>query len=68
MKRKILCVLLLINILSSYVPIIPITAVSKAAVTTVWEYNYTGTEQNFKAPYRGIYKIEAYGAQRRNNK
>jgi len=37
-----------------------------AAPKTVWEYNFTGGEQKLKLPYKGIYKIEAYGAQGRN--
>lgn len=63
MKKKILSFFLLITILTSYLPVIPIT---KAKVETrEWEFNYTGTEQTFTAPYKGIYKIEVYGAQRR---
>lgn len=65
MKKKIISCLLAISILSSYIPIIPITTVSEAAVTTAWEFSYTGEEQTFQVPYKGIYKIEAYGAQRR---
>jgi len=28
-----------------------------------WTYEYTGTEQVFRAPYSGIYQFEIYGAQ-----
>ena len=28
-----------------------------------WEFNYTGSIQEFKIPYSGKYKIEIYGAQ-----
>ncbi|MBO5479221.1 MAG: hypothetical protein J6A04_05980 [Clostridia bacterium] len=65
MKKKLISSILVISILSSYIPIIPITTVSEAAVTTVWEYNYTGGTQSFTVPYKGIYQIEVFGGQRR---
>ena len=45
----------------------PISAIqevltSVAAHINLWEYTYTGKEQTFTAPYKGTYKIEAYGA------
>lgn len=70
MKKKIISSLLAISILSSYLPSITsfeIMPTSEAAApTTVWEYNFTGSEQTLTLPYKGIYKIEAYGAQGRN--
>ena len=69
-KKKIISSILAISILTSYLPgltnfeIIPVS--KAAAPTTVWEYNYTGGVQTLKLPYKGIYKIEAYGAQGRN--
>ncbi len=72
MKKKIISSLLAISILSSYLPSLTnfeIIPTSEAAVpTTVWEYNFTGSEQTLTLPYKGIYKIEAYGAQGRNCK
>lgn len=69
-KKKIISSILAVSILTSYLPCITnfeITPVSEAATpTTVWEYNYTGGVQTLKLPYKGIYKIEAYGAQGRN--
>lgn len=63
MKKRLISCLLAISILSSYIPVVPFTTVSKAAATTVWEFEYTAKEQTFQVPYKGIYKIEAYGAQ-----
>ena len=31
-------------------------------VTQEWSFDYTGTEQEFKVPYDGTYKIELWGA------
>ena len=33
------------------------------AIGTVWTFNYTGSEQLFKIPANGTYKIETWGAQ-----
>jgi hypothetical protein len=64
MKKKTICLMLVISLLISYIPIFPIETVSEAAsITTVWEYNFTGSEQEFIVPYKGKYKIEVYGAQ-----
>lgn len=73
MKRKFVALMLSIMILSSYIPMfcgleveaaeVETVQKAKASATTVWEYNYTGAGQNFQAPYKGVYKIEAYGAQ-----
>ena len=69
-KKKIISSILAISILTSYLPSITniemISEVEAAAPQTVWEYNYTGGVQTLKLPYKGIYKIEAYGAQGRN--
>ena len=75
MKRKFIAIMLSIMILSSYIPMFcglkveattepgELMQKAKSNVTTVWEYNFTGAQQNFQVPYKGIYKIEAYGAQ-----
>ena len=75
MKRKFIAVMLSIMILSSYIPMFCGQEVQAATepldfaqsvrsnATTVWEYNFTGAQQNFQVPYKRIYKIEAYGAQ-----
>lgn len=72
MRRKFIALMLSIMILSSYIPMFYGIEVEAAEIetigeesnaTTVWEYNYTGAQQNFQAPYKGVYKIEAYGAQ-----
>jgi hypothetical protein len=56
--------MLVISLLTAYIPVIPFETVSEAtSVTTEWAYNYTGGEQTFNAPYKGTYKIELYGAQ-----
>lgn len=61
--------MLAISILASYLPsltnfeIIPISKASE--VQTQWEFEFMGGEQTLTLPYKGIYKIEAYGAQGR---
>ena len=56
----------MISILTSYLPVFTnftIMPESEAAeVQTEWEYNYTGNVQTLVLPYKGIYRIEAYGA------
>jgi len=67
MLRKIISSILIIIILTLWMPIQAITEVfTSYAITTSWEFNYTGEEQTFEVPYKGIYKIEAYGAQGEN--
>ena len=72
MKRKIISSILVISILATYLPSITnfsIIPVSQAVnPQTEWEFNYTGDVQTLELPYKGIYKIEAYGAQGRNSK
>lgn len=69
MLKKIISSILIIIILTLWMPIQAITEIfSSYAVTTTWEFNYTGKEQTFKVPYKGIYQIEAYGAQGRNSR
>lgn len=75
MKRKFIAVMLSIMILSSYIPMfcglevqattepLEFAQSARSNAITVWEYNFTGAQQNFQVPYKGIYKIEAYGAQ-----
>lgn len=33
----------------------------------IWEFNYTGAEQEFKVPCDGVYSVELYGAQGGDN-
>ena len=67
MKKKLISSILVISILVSYLPVFTnfnIIPESEAAATQmVWEFQYTGQEQTVTLPYKGIYKIEAYGAQ-----
>jgi hypothetical protein len=66
MKKKLISSILMISILTSYLPVFTnftIMPESEAAeVQTEWEYNYTGNVQTLVLPYKGIYRIEAYGA------
>ena len=55
--KKALAIVLAIGVVASILPVSNIFAAS------VWNYNYTGGEQVFTAPYSGKYKIELYGAQ-----
>lgn len=71
MKKKFISSLLAVSILASYLPgltnFITIPVSEAATVQTEWEYNYTGGEQSLTLPYKGIYRIEAHGAQGRNS-
>lgn len=69
MKKKLISSILMISILASYLPgfknIMVIPESEASGVKTVWEYEFTGEEQTLILPYKGIYKIEAYGAEGR---
>lgn len=67
MLKKIISSILIIIILALCMPIqVFIGIFSSYAVDTSWEFNYTGNEQTFIVPYKGIYKVEIYGAQGEN--
>ena len=61
MKKKIISCILAISILSSYLPIIPIT--EAATEIKEWEFNYTGNVQTFTAPITAAYEVVVAGAQ-----
>lgn len=64
MFKKIISSILVIIILAMTMPLVQFQEwLSSYAATTLWQYNYTGRVQNFTAPAKGIYQIEAYGAQ-----
>lgn len=63
MVKKIISIILIFIILALWMPMQAFVDVfTSYAVDTTWEFNYSGTIQNFNVPYKGIYKIEAYGA------
>lgn len=74
MLKKIISSMLIIIILTLWTPMpMFIEAFSSYAeasgkVTTMWEYEYSGEEKTLTLPYKGIYQIEAYGAQGRNSR
>lgn len=67
MKKKLISMILILTMLTSYVPIIPLITIAEAVgeekVVTEWTFEYTGEEQTFQVPYKGIYKVELYGAE-----
>ena len=64
MGKKIISIMLIIILILMSMPLEPIAEwLTSHATTTTWEYNYTGGKQTFTPPVKGIYQIEAYGAQ-----
>ena len=39
-----------------------ITPIEVSAAETSWNYGYTGSVQEFTAPYTGVYELKAWGA------
>lgn len=66
MPKKIISSILIIIILALWMPtqeLLELFTSNAEEVETTWEYEFTGNVQNLKLPYKGIYKIEAFGAQ-----
>ena len=65
MSKKIISSILIIVILTLWMPIEGLQEVFNSVAVEIknWEYNYTGDVQTFTSSYKGIYQIELYGAQ-----
>ena len=63
MRKKIVCIVLIITILTTIFPINLIDVYAKRVEGIVTNFEYTGGVQSFTAPKKSLYKLEVWGAQ-----